>query len=303
MTKKQQKVLFFIIAAILTIAATLVRRCSSGEQIVTPYSGSVVYIGTFNIEWFGDGNNDRNPRSQDDVKRLADVIKDSKADVLGVQEVENDGALQRLLQFLPDYTGMIFKSGSQNVGVIHKKSIAVQSLGEYAPVAIIKGRNRPGLLLQCKAGNFDWLMMVVHFKSTSRYDDTEEKRDNAIETRLKQSSAVRQWADSVIAIGKERDIIVVGDFNDSPNNKETALIPMLQDKNLTFLTTNLVSCKNPKWKVIDHIVVSSDALRRTQIGSILVTNQHQRYGKDLSDKISDHCPIVVPFDVMAQDND
>ncbi len=302
MTKKQQRALVVIISVICTVAAIIIRRCSPSET-VPQYVGNVVRVGTFNIEWFGDGNNDRNPRSNDDVKRVADVIKDSLVDVLGVQELENDAAMQRLLQFLPEYTGFILKSGSQNVGVLHRQSIAVQSLGEYSAVAITKGRNRPGLLLQCKAGNFDWLMMVVHFKSTSRYDDTEEKRENAIETRQKQSAAVRQWVDSVIALGKEKDLIIVGDFNDAPANKETALVPLLQSSQLSFLTANLTSCKNAKWNVIDHIVVSTSAKNRSRPDGMIVLNQHQRYGKEVSGKISDHCPILVPFDVTAPDND
>ena len=45
-----------------------------------------VTLGTFNIAWLGDGENDREKRSESDYERIAAIIKDMNADVIGLQE-------------------------------------------------------------------------------------------------------------------------------------------------------------------------------------------------------------------------
>ncbi len=262
-------------------------------------------VGTFNIEWLGDGNNDKKDRSEEDYKAVADVIREMEADIIGVEEVENIEAINRVLKYLPGYSAYIDTHGrAQNVGLIYSSAVNVKVEGEYSPVAIVSGRNRPGLVAHCRKGNFDWIMMVVHLKSTSRYDSTEKLREESYAIRSQQAERIVHWADSIRKNSKEQDIIVVGDFNDFPlRKKNPTLLPMLVDSSMTFLTLNMNSCKYENMKSIDQIFVSNSAKKRFFTGSERMVNFHSALPKKQAENISDHCPVTVQFDVVLPDND
>ncbi|MCS7170312.1 MAG: hypothetical protein NZ949_06770, partial [Candidatus Kapabacteria bacterium] len=174
-------------------------------------------LGTFNIEWRGDGVNDRNPRTEAELQKLAELIRQSGVDLLGIQEIENEQALQRLLRYLPEFRGIVGSLGAQqNVGLLYRRGLEVRIVGEYTPLIVQPGRTRPGFVAYCRAGNADFYFMVVHLKSTSRYDSTPELRELSRRLRLHQVQRLAHWVDSLRATGSDRDIVVVGDFNDTP---------------------------------------------------------------------------------------
>lgn len=270
-----------------------------------PSDTKKITVGTFNVEWLGDGIKDLKPRSDADYKHMADVIKELDADIIGLEEVENPAAVEKVLKFMPSgYKYFVGKGGrDQNVAVIFRENVNVKLIGEYSPLAIEAERNRPGLVLECKSGNFDWIMMVVHLKSTSRYDSTDELRKKSFEIRRQQSEKLVAWADS-IQRGKEKDVMILGDFNDFPErDKNPTLTPILVDSSLVFLTAGLASCKNPMWKTIDHIVVSKSIKPRFQAGSIRMQNFHKQFSDAEADAISDHCPVTVQFEITSPDGD
>ena len=264
-----------------------------------------VTIGTFNIAWLGDNINDRIDREKEHYKAIAEIIKNSKMDVIGLQEIENHNAMRNILKYLPDYSYYLGKSGGkQNLAILFRKSISVKYIGEYMPLAVEEGKTRPGLVIECKYGNFDWKMMVVHFKSTSRYDNTKEKQELSRTLREQQAYVVRKWADSVSKKTKEKDIVIVGDFNDTPNRKKNnTLTSLFGDGKYIFLTANMKSCKYKAMYIIDHIVISKSAMKRYLKDSERVYNFFNTYSKEQAESISDHCPVSSVFDVSSQDND
>ena len=78
--------------------------------------GKKAVIGTFNIEWLG-----TKERSADDYKKIAQVIKDSKAQLLGVQEVANEDGLKAVMNHLPGYGYILGKSSNQKIAVLFDK--------------------------------------------------------------------------------------------------------------------------------------------------------------------------------------
>lgn len=264
-----------------------------------------VVVGTFNIEWLGDGLEDMKPRSEDDCRRIADVINRSGADVLGVQEIENAAALKRVLDFLPDHDGFVTELDiKQNVGIVFRKGLEVKSLGTYMPLTLDIPRMRAGLVVSCRKGAFDWLMMVVHLKSTSRADSTDELRDESRRIRGKQAAMLRSWADSIVRTGQENDVMIVGDLNDFTGRRENpTLTPLLASREMTFLTGTLKSCRNPNWYVIDHVLASRSAMDRLVVGSERVDDIRSYLDERQSARVSDHCPVTVRFSTLEPDND
>ncbi len=265
---------------------------------------TAVKIGTFNIEWLGDGIRDTKPRTEEEYKYVAEAIASTGFEIIGLQEIENNDALNKILKYLPEFKGLVLeKSGNQNLGFIYKNTVSIDTFYYYSPIAIDPSRNRPGLVVHARKGNFDWIMMVLHFKASSKFDDTEEKRMRSLETRMKQAEILSHWIDSVLANSTEQDLIIVGDFNDNPTRKQSALVPLITNKNIRFLTENERSCKNEKWDNIDHIVVSSSAQNRVFIESLIIENHYYKYDEQIAKQISDHCPVGVAFDIVLPDND
>ncbi|MBC8124275.1 MAG: hypothetical protein H7X70_00955, partial [Candidatus Kapabacteria bacterium] len=236
---------------------------------------------------------------------IADVISRSGADVLGVQEIENEGALRRVLRYLQGYEGFVAEAGiKQNVGVIFRKGLDVSKSGVFEPLTLGRSGMRPGLVLSCRKGAFDWTMMVVHLKSTSRYDSTNQMRDESRVMRGRQIEMLRSWSDSLISLGPEKDIMIVGDFNDFTSRRQQAtLTALLESDNMIFLTGLLKSCKNEQWTTIDQVVVSKSARDRVIKGSERVEDIRAFLKGNIADAVSDHCPVLVRFSTTGPDND
>lgn len=286
-----------LISIVLIVSCSKANVKSNGESLV---------IATFNVEWLGDGIDDLKPRSQQDYARIADVLLNMNADVIGLQEVENEAALNYLIQFMPDYDFYITNDGyKQRNAVLIKRNVTVIEHKNFNDLIVKQNRTRPGLLLNLKKDNFDFYLMVVHLKSTSRYDSTELLKTESFDLRAKQAVAINDWVNTTLATSTEKDLIIIGDFNDNPNNvKPRGNIEAIKNNpNLQFLTADLPSCKNPKWNNIDHIVLSTSAKTRYIDNSINIYNTYTKYNADEVKMISDHCPCMATFDTKLPDND
>jgi endonuclease/exonuclease/phosphatase family metal-dependent hydrolase len=283
----------------LLVASAAISVALVGCQSARVQDPNIVTIGTFNIEWLGDGNDDLKPRGEDDYRLIADVIERTSADVLGVQEVESQAALDRVLKYLPNYKGTIYNAGiQQNVGVVYKPSaITVTPVGPYMPLTLDRTRMRPGYVVHCKKGDLDWTMMVVHLKSTSRMDSTDALREESRLIRGKQVAMLRSWSDSVVKSTDEKNVVIVGDFNDFTGRRgeQATLTPLINSTEMSFLTGSLKSCKNPNWYVIDHVVVSRSMKDRMMVFSERVEDPKAFISEKAAGAVSDHCPVVVQF--------
>ncbi|MBI3258918.1 MAG: endonuclease/exonuclease/phosphatase family protein [Ignavibacteriae bacterium] len=292
------------IVVLLLIFCWIPSFCGCTKKVQN-HSSNIVRIGTFNIAWLGDGINDKILRSEHDYKNIADVIQQADADILGIEEIENQVAFARILKYLPGYKFYVgTHGGSQNIGVIYREDISVKYDQEYMQIAVDFHKTRPGLVLSCRKGNFDWKMMVVHLKSSSSHDSTAKMQADARQTRIIQAEICSQWVDSTLKSSDEKDIFIVGDFNDFPKRKiNPTLTSLVVNSELEFLTFESKSCKNDQWSGIDHIVCSKSAKKRFITGSDHSINFYAEMTKNEADKVSDHCPVLVDFDISAPDND
>ena len=291
---------------ILFVTASCARQqqeSHSAADQTAAFEGNELTIGTFNIKWLGDGENDRTPRTDEEVKLIAECIRDTKADVLALQEIESDGALARLTKWLPDFKYIVSdRGGAQRVAFLYRSSLQVAKVAEFDELAISSGL-RPGLIVDCRVGAFDVRLMAVHFKATSSYDNTEEKRLRSYNIRREQAAMVNTWFNKLLADGQEDDIIVMGDFNDNPVDDATPTLAELEaNASFRFLTGELASCKNAKWTSIDHIAVSPAVYSMVDPASVGTYSLYHRYKREVAERISDHCPVLVRFALDQQDS-
>lgn len=291
---------------IIILLMLIISSCQLNLQKYTIVPNpNTITIATFNAEWLGDGNDDTKPRSAKDYEKLARVISITNADIIALQEVENENALKMLSNYLENYSFYVSESGGkQNPAYLFNNNLEVRFIGDYSPIDVEPGRTRPGYLVFVRKGNYDFALMNVHFKSTSRYDNTPELKEKSFLLRAKQAKALSNWVDSILTKTIEKDIVITGDFNDNPNRKTNpTLMSLAENTNLIFTTAELHSCKNDKWDCIDHLVVSKSASNRVIPNSLHQINFYQILKQKEAESISDHCPVVISFDIKSPDND
>ena len=64
-----------IISIILLLILISCTETSKTQENIYDDNDKILLLGTFNIEWLGEGNNDRKPRVEEDYKNIAEVIK------------------------------------------------------------------------------------------------------------------------------------------------------------------------------------------------------------------------------------
>ena len=266
-------------------------------------SSEILTIGTYNMEWLGDGINDQKQRNDDVLNKIANMLSTLDADIIGVQEVENDAAMESVVSKMSGYDYYVcqLNNGSkQRVGVIYKKNIRVNNLKTYTPLLVPEfGVSlRPGLICNVEKNGMDFLCMFIHLKATSRFDDTPEKVALSREIRTQQNQILANFVDSINQITPKTKIILLGDFNDTPKRKQhNTMASLTSNSNIHFLTTEQKSCKYPTAYTIDHIVVNSPAKEKYIDGSLFQLNIFNMFSQEDAKNISDHCPILVKFNV------
>jgi endonuclease/exonuclease/phosphatase family metal-dependent hydrolase len=276
---------------LLCLLSVVLSSCTT----VAKQAPARITLGTFNMEWFGDNSSDdHKPRTVADDALLAEILRDTDADVLAVQEIENPEALKRLLRLLPEYRFVLGSTGGkQHVGFLYRPPVEIDSAQELTAIAVEEGRTRAGLLVQCKVGAIHWLMLAVHLKSMSRADSTPALEERSRTIRRLQAAQIRGWADSVLEKTKEQNVIILGDWNDSPRKKRNALDTLKSAARLTFLTSERMSCAYSGLPAIDHIVMSDSALLHVLPGTLRTVNFRAMLPDKEAQRVSDHCPIIV----------
>lgn len=267
----------------------------------------VAAIGTFNIEWFGSGGTHER-RSDSDMRAIATVIKGTGAALLGLEEIGDEATMDRLLRFLPGYEYVLGTSGrGQRCGMLWDSARASVGRPREWPdindaLERSEGTLRAPLTAQARVGDFDFLFVVVHLKAM--FDD------KAIRTRRTQTGRLRARLDEWVAQNTDKDVIIVGDFNDMEDSPALAEITGRRGAGgAGFVNTGArlpekVGTYLGRSGRIDHILVSSPYVSQEEwTGDVFV------YPKPRGDErkayeagVSDHLPSWATFRA-DRDND
>ena len=274
----------------------------------TNIDGKTIEVGSFNMEWLGcdkmrmyrrDGKpTGAKPRTDADYEKLADVIKKSGAEVMGVQEISDEKALKKVLDHLPgfDYilgtTGKRDNGASQMVGLIYN-SKKVEC--DKSSVTEIKEAQVPELMgdnhlrapiaakFKSKEGGFDFTVVSMHLKAGQK-SKTRGIREAQVEK-------INEWAQKRMTSGEDKDIIFVGDFNDTLNSKTTK---KLGEGTSLHMTTSETAARDEWSHPVTHRLIDQIGVTTKEGGSL------EEYipgtTGTVKDRItSDHRPIVSSF--------
>lgn len=284
------------------VVSSLLFSCKGGN---IDHSEQII-VATFNMSWLGDGTKDLLKRNEKDYRNIAEAITELDADIIACQEIENVAAIRKVSKYLPNHNFVISRAGSaQKLAIFYRKSIHISNVRELTELQLDNERLRPALVVNFKNKNFDFELVNIHLKSTSGFDIQKNTVKLSRDIRRKQARLLNKWLNNYIANNTEQDVIIIGDFNDTPKRqKYNTLNSFLSNEKLSFLTADLKSCgKYSNSYVIDNILVTNSAKNRVLLNSVGMLDLYSLFPANEIKRISDHCPVFATFDCTAEDND
>jgi predicted extracellular nuclease len=202
------------------------------------------------------------------LKKIYQVIaaagEDNPPEIIGLAEVESFLPLYNLTQNLPlskyPYT-IIHRDSPDERGIdvallCRKDKVKVL---KYSFIAIREKDNsvkktREILFATLKTGNDTIHVFVNHWPSRRGGEDATEKY------RIQTASMLEHSVDSLLQTNKNVKIILMGDFNDNPENKSISILTKAGIINMASGITKKCKCGSIKyqssWDVFDQMLVS-----------------------------------------------
>ena len=270
-------------------------------------------VASWNIAWLS--SHEYNKRTDKDYQELSKYAKRLDADVIALQEVEDATWAKKV--FGNDYEYFFStKDWVQRVGfAVRKSSGFTSNVNEYQALDV--GRVRYGMDLHLLKGSTQIRLLAVHLKSgcfdkpldTASVESMPEssKRDKKEKRAcLKLSNQIKPLETWVDERAKENlPFIVLGDFNrrfaidiEKKHDESEGLWQAIDDE-LTEDMWSPTLTKNSKcWggyykDFIDHIVLNPIARANYVANSFEQLIFDGQYTRELSQSLSDHCPISI----------
>lgn len=270
-------------------------------------------VASWNIAWLG--SHEYNKRSASDYQELARYAKQLDADVIAMQEVESAEWAKKVLG--DDYEFFFTtKDWVQRVGVAVRKSSGYKADAiEY--IELDQGLARRGMDVTLTKGDKSVRLLAVHMKSgcfdkaldqasIAKMPNTNEKEayaKTACAELAKQAIPLEAWVDARAKEGIP--FILLGDFNRrfvrdiALNHSEIqGLWQAIDDEGAEALWAPTIKAESKCWggyykDYIDHIIFDPKAKVRYVENSFDQLVFEQKYSREISQKLSDHCPISV----------
>lgn len=245
---------------------------------------------TWNLEQY--------PKTAETPEIVAQVLDQERPDVIGLQELDLGTDFEELDEALPNYDGIVtqLSDGFSRVGLLYNtERVSVEDAqmlfadDEYA-------FPRPMLLAHVVSKtdpSKDFLFGVVHLKA--------QLDSESIARRRAACDKLDAWLDEQVLRGDEKDIVVVGDFNDELTDPRQFNVfgPLLQVADGGFLTLPLEQRGQytyiPFDSFIDHVHVRGASLFANSVARVLTLDETI---DDYVDRTSDHRPVVVTLDLQ-----
>jgi predicted extracellular nuclease len=197
----------------------------------------------------------------------------------------------------------VYSWGYLKTGIIYRRSIVsvsqIRQLFEDDWYAFTRPPLQVNIVAESNGHRFGFVLIVIHLKAGGDPDDLARRREAA--------EKLKVYLDDQIAASAEKDYIVAGDWNDElddPSWDNAFTVFLNNPQNYQFLTASLAgqvaSASYPSYgNLIDHILISQDALVEYQSGSTKTLRLDDELSGYMS-LISDHRPVMSTFPVFDQ---
>ena len=251
------------------------------------HSGTQVRIATWNLRDFSE-------RAAPDLVTIAKQIKENEFDLVAIQEVQRQGqATHRLRRQLnePWRVEISEAAGDFERFAFLYRADKLELLGEPrlldGPEASIFAR--PPFIATFRAGQFDFTAITVH----SSYANVNRRR--------RETEALARYVQRLAAAGPEKDIIILGDFNEQKHQPNFHYFLAQGWRPLNDAPTNLGSTE-----VYDNLLIHPRFTREWTGRAGVVRFDETVYGNNdrrAVDEVSDHRPVWADVATAGPDDD
>ena len=255
--------------------------------------GPTVRIATWNLRQFSTG------RKGVDVNAIADIIKTSSFDLVAIQEVKKEGEeVDRLLNALGSpwrATSLSDLTGNHERFVFIYNADHVQEIGtpHFIAAADAVIFDRVPYQQTFRAGNFDFTLVTCHLYYGEGMTGYERRRQEA--------QVLARFAHDLAARSSEKDIIVLGDFNETRGHENLASFASEGWQNLNRDPTNLGGNE-----VYDTLLIDPNFTKEWNGTAAAVHFDEMRFGNNDKEsvlRVSDHRPAYADFVTNLPDDD
>ncbi len=255
-------------------------------------TGPTIRIATWNMHVFA-------PRPSIHLDTIAQIIRDAKFDVIAMQEIREDGEeVDALLGVLGDpwkrsNFSRITGNHERFVFIYNADHVAELGPAQMIPYANAFAFNRIPFEDRFKAGNFDFTLVTCHLYYGEGTAGHERRR--------REAEMLADYAREQVVTAKEKDVIVLGDFNETAGMENLHYFTDLGWNELNHDPTNLHSSET-----YDNLLI--DPRHTTEFagisGSVHFDQKlFQSNDKEAVEAVSDHRPAYADFVTTMKDND
>jgi len=250
------------------------------------------------------------------IQNIAATIARIDPDLIVLTEVNPDSVPARIVEILgDDYAEPIILEQNddvvQNIAFVFKRNVEVRNARLIPRTNLAEEpRSRKALTADVRIGNFDFVLIGVHLKSSR---DAASRRK-----RSRQCAAIARFIDQAVN-GDEKDVLVIGDYNmipreddDTPND-EVNFFSLSPNNFLRFVSTDFLAgrtshidgCSPLRGNLLDGYAISRRFTREYIPGStrILSFGALGRQCSSFLNSVSDHLPLVSHFQIDGEDDD
>lgn len=278
-----------ILTALLT--SILLSSHSPAQNLETlAVARDTVRVGTWNIKRLGNGK-----KNYDLVAKLIE----SKFDVVAVQEVMTEEGLKEIANRLP---GWSYKVSGQvgRKGYYERYGILVRNLtGRIKNMNVVPDPSdmwtREPAVTCVETSNVDFCLVTTHIV----FGDNVGQRDKEI-------ASLAGLIDNLRRMDKEKDYILVGDFNRAGNTPGFASFPKFGFKIIDDGITNTSLGPTGYASPYDHVVLDPKHTRELKGIAERVDMVKEICGGDFkmcATEVSDHAPVSFVLDNRGVDDD
>lgn len=275
----------------------------------TAQADTTLRLATWNIAHLYEdysGRVERYERDDSDFERLRRYADALDADIVALQEVENEDLARRVFGDGYDFY-FTQRNNRQRVGLAVRKDVDLVGTPEdYEELGLDGGYLRYGLDATVTAQGQTLRLLAVHLKSFCHADPLDEGSDDCARLAA-QVPVLERWIEDRVV--EDQPMAVLGDFNrrfdiEGSEAGTRWMWPQLSDgdpndQRLVRVTRSRISeCWDRRWPhYIDHILFDERAAAWINIGSF----RQIVYDAPESEmpKLSDHCPISVDLTIPA----
>ena len=269
--------------------------------LALPAQAEIVKIATWNIEHLRDTDGEGpNSRTAANYYLLSDYVARINADVIALQEIENEGALVRIFDPKVYRFFVSTRNSVQRTAFVVRRGIQVTRHPDFTALNT-SGQLRNGIDIEITIGAQSIRLLAVHLKSGCFAGTLTGTMSQNCQRLATQIPLLEGWIDA--RAGQSTPLIVMGDFNRRFDAAGDHFWPDIDDGNpaglnLSRITQGRVSgCWGGEFPMyIDHIVHDQ------RVANWIVPGTFQKFiyaeTEDMKEELSDHCAIAVTLDIV-----